>query len=81
MLGTISLIALFVTGFMHYSWLLLIFFTVLNSFLGVHFPQGKAQMLAARGEYWKTILVSAPLQFILAALIFGLGYGCGALLN
>lgn len=81
MLGTISLIALFTMGFFHFSVIILIPFVIVNMFLGLHFPPGKAEMLQERGTYWSVAIGSAPLQAILAAVIYGIGYLCGYLLE
>jgi hypothetical protein len=79
MLGTISLIALFVLGFMAMPWWLVVPFAVINTFIGAHFPAGKAQMFQERGQYWQLVLSSLPLQAVFAAIVFGIGYGVGLL--
>lgn len=79
MLGTLSLIGLFVAGIWHAPLWILIPFTVLNSFIGVHFPSWKAQRLKEDGTYWRTLIGSSPLQLVFAAIVFGVGYGIGVL--
>jgi hypothetical protein len=80
MLGTISLIFILIAGYFQLTFWLLIPAAIVNSFLGLHFPTGKAQLLSSRGQYWSTFMASLPLQALLAAVIFGAGYGVGMLL-
>lgn len=48
MLGTIALVALAVAGFYQTQLLLVLpLATIVNSFLGLHYPPGKALMLQA----------------------------------
>ena len=79
MLGTASLIALIVVGFLGYPIWIVVPFAVINAFLGLHFPPGKAQAIRERGQYWQLWLMSLPLQAILAAIFFGIGFGIGQL--
>lgn len=81
MLGTVSLAALVALGFLQYPWWVIAPFGIVNSFIGLHFPAGKAQMLRERGQYWQVFLSSLPLQFVFAAIVFGLGYGLRWLLG
>ncbi len=75
MLGTIALIAWAVCGYLKVHLLILVPAAMINAFLGLHFPPGKAEALQARGMYWQTFLWSVPLQAALAALIYGIGRG------
>lgn len=77
MLGTLSLIALFALGLWQYSFLVLFPFSVVNGFIGLHFPEGKAAVLAERGQYWSSFLFSLPLQLLFCSIVFGIGYGIG----
>ncbi|WP_430448714.1 hypothetical protein [Rhodophyticola sp.] len=81
MLGTVSLVALFVLGLLSMSPWLIIPFAVVNAFIGVHFPAGKADMLRERGTYWQVLLSSLPLQAVFAGGVFGIGYVVGLLFN
>ena len=74
MLGTISLIVCIILGALRIPiwWIMPI--AIANGFIGLHFPQGKATALIARGQYWQTYLYSFPLQAVLAAVLYGVGY-------
>ena len=49
MLGTVALILLLIAGYLHLSFWWLVPAIVINSFLGLHFPYGKAKMLQENG--------------------------------
>ena len=80
MLGTISIIVVLILGFIHFSIWIIIPAAIINGFIGIHFPPGKAMMLQERNMYWGTYFYSLPLQAILVAAVYGVGYGLGALL-
>lgn len=73
MIATVSLIVCVLLGYAGGTMLWLIPISILNGFLGLHFPPGKAAILAGRGEYWATYFYSLPLQCVLAAGLYGLG--------
>lgn len=75
MLGTITLIALVVLGYIHFSLWVLIPAAIINAFIGLHFPSGKADTLKERGMYWSVFFQSLPLQAVLAGVFYGVGYG------
>jgi hypothetical protein len=76
MLGTIALIALGISGFAQVHFLIALpLATIVNSFIGLHYPAGKAMALQGRGIYWQTFLYSLPIQAIFAAVVYALGYG------
>ncbi len=79
MLGTFALIGLFVAGVWHAPLWIIVPFAVLNTFIGAHYPAGKALQLKEHGIYWRTLIVSSPPQLIVAGLIFAIGYGAGLL--
>jgi hypothetical protein len=80
MLGTISIIVVFVLRLIHFSLWIIVSATIANGFIGVHFPPGKAMMLRDRNMYWRTYFYSLPLQAILVTAVYGVGFGFGALL-
>lgn len=76
MLGTIALIALGISGYAQVHFLIALpLATIANSFIGLHFPAGKAMVLQARGIYWGTFWASLPIQAMFAAIVYALGYG------
>tara|TARA_Y100001934_G_C12150087_1_gene676869 strand:+ start:105 stop:347 length:243 start_codon:yes stop_codon:yes gene_type:complete len=77
MLGTVALILLLIAGYLHLSLWWLVPAIIVNSFIGLHFPPGKAMKLVQMGEYWKTFLYTLPLQGVFAGLVFAIGYGLG----
>tara|TARA_R110002096_G_scaffold7102_9_gene31527 strand:+ start:18 stop:263 length:246 start_codon:yes stop_codon:yes gene_type:complete len=81
MLGTLSLIMLIVFGFLQVSPFIIVAFTIINGFLGLHYPAGKAEVLKQRGLYWNVYLSSLPLQALLASIFFFVGYGAKALFS
>jgi hypothetical protein len=80
MLGTVALILLLIAGYLHLSFWWLVPAIVINSFLGLHFPYGKAKMLQENGAYWRSFFYSLPLQGVFAGLVFAIGYGAGMLI-
>ncbi|PKP74228.1 MAG: hypothetical protein CVT84_09460 [Alphaproteobacteria bacterium HGW-Alphaproteobacteria-6] len=81
MIGTLSLIALGVLGYLKFPIWIVLPFSILNAFVGMHFPAGKADVARGRGMYWNIWLMSLPLQAILAAVIFGIGFGIRSLIG
>lgn len=83
-LGAISLIALAVLGFNQVNLFIIIPFAVVNAFVGLHYPPGKAEMLKARhGEvgYLKTLIGTVPIQGLFALVVYGGGYLVGFLFS
>ncbi len=82
MLGTISLIALAVTGFYQIlPWVVLPIASIANTFIGMHFPPGRAEGLLEDGKYMLVYFSMLPVQAVFAAIVYGLGYGVGLLVN
>ena len=81
MLGTIALIVILIAGYLELSFWCLVPAAIINAFLGLHFPHGKAQFLQAQGQYWRTYFASLPLQALFTAAVFGVGYGASALIK
>ncbi|MFT4918283.1 MAG: hypothetical protein ACI8RU_000896 [Zhongshania aliphaticivorans] len=79
MLGTVLLIGMIVLGYFHITPWVLIPGAIVASFLGLHYPPGKAEMIKQRGIYWQSFMSSLPLQAALVAALFGVGWGVGAL--
>lgn len=79
MLGTILLIGMLICGYLHFSLWILVPATIIATFIGMHFPSGKAQMAQQRGIYWRTLIVSFPLQAVFMIVLFGLGWGMSIL--
>jgi len=53
MLGSVALILLLIAGYLHMSFWWLVPAIIINSFLGLHFPSGKAKTLQENGMYWR----------------------------
>lgn len=81
MFGTILMLVIILLGFLQLPFLLLIPASIATTFVGAHFPAGKARVLKERKLYWKTIFVSFPMQAIFAAILFGLGWGLKVLVK
>jgi hypothetical protein len=75
MLGTILIIGIAVCGFFQITPWILIPATIIAAFLGMHFPPGKAEIAKSRNMYWQALFMSMPLQAILMAVLFGIGWG------
>lgn len=81
MLGTLTLMALVVLGYIEFPAWILVPVAVVNAFIGLHFPAEKAETLKARNAYWSVFFQSLPLQAILATLVYGLGYAIRLVVN
>lgn len=79
MLGTILLIGMIVCGYQKVSAIILIPAAIAASFIGAHFPPGKANMLNEMGIYWNVVVTSIPLQAVLMAALYGIGLAARAL--
>ena len=80
MLGTISLIVLFIIGFLHAPVWLIAQFAFLNAVIGLYTPPDRiAQLKEAGSTPLKFIIGALPLHLVLAAVVFGIGYGIGLL--
>lgn len=75
MLGTVTLIAGIAIGLGQMPLWLVLPLGVVNAFIGVHHPAGRAASLRARGMYWRVFAFSLPVQIAFIALLYGLGYG------
>lgn len=75
MLGTLSLIAIVVCGAFKVTPFVLPFFVIINSFIGLHYPPGKAEMLRELGTYWKVFWGALPLHAVLSAVLYLVPYG------
>jgi hypothetical protein len=81
-IGTLSLIALIALGFMQYSTWFAVPLAVVNTFIGMHTPPERVERLREMGEsYWGSLLSSLPLQALLAAVLYGLGFGANKFLG
>lgn len=78
MLGTVLLIGILISGFLHLSPWLLIPATIAFAFVGMHFPPEKALAAKERGIYWRTILYSIPLMAVFVSIIFGIAWALGS---
>jgi hypothetical protein len=81
MLGTLLLIGMLVCGFLNVTPWVLIPGAIAAGFLGMHYPPGKATAAKLRGLYWKGVFGSMPLQAIFLAILYGVGWGIGALIG
>lgn len=81
MLGTILLLVVTVCGYLNLSFLVLVPASVLASFIGLHFPQGKADLAKERGMYWKVFFYALPIQAVLLTILFGFGWGINVLIH
>ena len=79
MFATLSIIALVALGFIAAPFWVVVPFALLNGYIGLHFPAGKAQTLRERGQFWQVWATSLPIQALLALVIFGIGYAIGYL--
>lgn len=74
-LGSVTLLALVVLGYLSLSYFWIVPLAVINTFIGMHFPSGKANLAKSRGLYFRSLISSFPLQLLFAAVFYGLGYG------
>jgi len=81
MLGTILLIGMVVLGYLQITPWVLLPSAIAASFIGLNYPLGKSQLAKERGIYWQVFMSSLPLQAILVAVLFGVGWGISALIN
>ena len=81
MLGTILLLVVIVCGYLNLSFLVLVPASVLAAFIGLHFPQGKAEIAKERGMYWKVFFNSLPIQAFFLTILFSFGWGINELIN
>ncbi len=81
MFGTVLLIGMVACGYLNISPWVLIPSAIAASFIGIHYPLGKAQMAKERGIYWQALLSSLPLQGALMAILYGVGWGASSLFN
>lgn len=80
MLGTISLITLFIIGLLHAPVWLVAQFAFLNAVIGLYAPADRiAQLKEAGSTPFKFIIGALPLHLLLAAVIYGIGYSIGLL--
>lgn len=78
MLGTVVLIALVAMGYLNTSSWIIIPAAFAMAWIGL---RGKEHRLEGRNSYWAVFFQSLPLQAILAALFYGLGYGARVLVD
>lgn len=81
MLGTVLLIGMAVLGYFQITPWVLLPGAIAASFLGLHYPPGKAEMAKERGMYWQVFMSSLPLQAALVAVLYGVGWGASAIIN
>lgn len=81
MFGTILLLGMAVCGYLNITPWILIPGAMAAAFMGLHYPSGKAQLAKERGVYWQVLVTSLPLQAILVAVLYGLGWGVSVLVN
>ncbi len=81
MLGTLSLVAIFICGYLLTPIWVLLPFTILNAFIGTHFPSGKAELLRERNQFWAVFWDSIPLQAIFVGILYGIGLGIRSLVS
>lgn len=79
MLGTIALIALAAAGYAGVNPLVIGIGAIVNGFIGLHHPPGKAETLRARGAYWGAFFTSLPIHLVFAAATFGIGWALAAI--
>lgn len=81
MLGTVLLIGMAVLGYFEITPWVLVPGAIIASFLGLHYPTGKAEAIKQRGIYWQVLMSSLPLQAALVSVLYGLGWGIHALIK
>lgn len=81
MLGTVLLIGMVVLGYFEITPWVLVPGAIMASFLGLHYPPGKADAIKQRGIYWQVFMSSLPLQAALVAVLYGVGWGIHALIK
>lgn len=81
MLGTVLLIGMAVLGYFQITAWVLVPGAVAASFMGLHYPPGKAEVAKQRGFYWQVLLSSLPLQAALVSILYGAGWGLRALVS
>lgn len=80
MLGTASLIATGVLGYMHAPIWAIGPLVIVNNFIAMHTPPNRLARLREMGVgYWRFFLTNIPLIALLTAAIYGVGYGVGLL--
>ncbi|WGF89893.1 hypothetical protein [Marinivivus vitaminiproducens] len=81
MLGTLTLLASVVLGYVLFPVWIAVVLGVANGFIGLHHPPGRAQALRERGAYWRVLIYSLPLQIAVTGGLYGLGYGLRRLVD
>ena len=80
MLGTLSLVAAGVLGFLNVKVWWIVPLIILNNFIGMHTPPERMERLREMGaSYWGFFFTNIPLIALLTAAIYGAGYGIGLL--
>jgi len=75
LLATILLIGMVILGYYNFSPWILLPSALLAAFIGIHYPSGKAELAKERGTYWQVLIFSIPLQAVILAILFGIGWG------
>ncbi|MGB1647762.1 MAG: hypothetical protein ACPHHR_02405 [Cycloclasticus sp.] len=75
MLATILIIGIAVCGFFQITPWILIPAAIIAAFLGMHSPPRRAEIAKRDNAYWQALFMSMPLQAILLAVLFGIGWG------
>lgn len=80
LLGTLILFVLIYLGYTGTSFGVVAIGAIANTLIGVSYPAGRTASLKERGLYWRVLIHSIPIQFVFAAILYGLGYGVAALM-
>jgi len=80
MLPTLSLVVLGIVGFQQLSLLFILIFALINALIGMFTPRDRiAQLQTAGTSPVLFYLGSLPLHLVLAAVVYGIGYGISLL--
>ncbi len=79
-MATLSLILLAAVGFQQWSLLFIVIFALVNALIGMFTPRTRiAELQAAGASPVMFYIGSLPLHLVLAAVVYGIGYGIGLL--
>lgn len=81
MLGTVLLIGMIVCGYLNVTPWVLLPGAVAAAFIGTHGRPERAEIAKARGYYWKFIIAIVPVQAVLVAIFYGVGWGARLLFD
>ena len=80
MIGTLSLVAAFALGFLHFPIWWIVPLAILNNFIGMHTPPERMTAIKEMGVgNWRFFVTNLPLIALFTVLVYGLGYVIGYL--